>query len=83
MSVYSMRMARINVYLPDDLADRVKRADINVSSVTQEALRRALGQRDTEDWLDQLSSLPATGVAHGDVIEAVRGAREELGHRGG
>lgn len=74
-----MRMARINVYLPDDLAKRVKVAGINVSSVTQQALRRALGERETDEWLDQLAGLPATGASHEDVLAAIEATRDEFG----
>lgn len=74
-----MRMARINVYLPDDLAERVRGAGINVSSVTQQALRRVLSERETDEWLDQLADLPATGIGHEQVMEALEAAREELG----
>lgn len=74
-----MRMARINVYLPDDLAERVKGAGINVSRVAQEALRRALGERETDQWLDQLAGLPATGASHEDVIGAIKATRDEFG----
>lgn len=38
-----MRMARINVYLPDDLADELAEVDgLNVSAVCQRALREEL-----------------------------------------
>lgn len=74
-----MRMARINVYLPDELARRVKGADINVSNVAQKALREALGETETNEWLDQLARLPATGIGHEDALAAVREARDELG----
>ena len=78
-SVYIMRMARINVYLPDELARRVKGAGINVSRVTQEALRDALGETETNEWLDQLARLPATGIGHEDALAAVHEARNEFG----
>jgi post-segregation antitoxin (ccd killing protein) len=74
-----MRMARINVYLPDELARRVKGAGINVSNVTQEALRRALGESETAEWLDRLADLPATGVGHEEVLDALKEARDEFG----
>lgn len=74
-----MRMARINVYLPDDLARRVKGAGINVSNVAQEALRRALGERDTDAWLDRLAGLPATGARHEEVLAAIEATRDEFG----
>ncbi|MBT8201912.1 MAG: type II toxin-antitoxin system CcdA family antitoxin [Acidimicrobiia bacterium] len=72
-------MARINVYLPDDLARRVKGAGINVSKVAQEALRAALGDAQTNRWLDDVARLPATKVAHDEVLRAVEAARRELG----
>ena len=74
-----MRMARINVYLPDDLAKRVKGAGINVSNVTQQALRRALRQLEADDWLDELAGLPSTGVSHEEVLAAFDEVREEFG----
>lgn len=33
-------MARLNVYLPDDLAAQAKAAGLNLSAVTQEAVKR-------------------------------------------
>jgi post-segregation antitoxin (ccd killing protein) len=75
-------MARVNVYLPDDLADEVKQAGLNVSGITQDALREALAERATDEWLDQVARLGPTTVAHDVVIAAVDAARDELGDRG-
>ena len=36
--VYPVCMARVNIYLPDDLARRAREADLNVSGIAQEAL---------------------------------------------
>ena len=45
---------RITVYLPDDLAKRVKEhADLNVSAVCQDALRRELARRAELERLDE------------------------------
>lgn len=73
-----MRMARVNVYLPDKLAEQAKAAGLNVSNLTQEALRSALAARRTDDWLDGIRRLRATGVTHDDVIQAVNVARDEF-----
>ncbi len=75
-----MRMARVNVYLPDDLAQRVKAAGLNVSKLTQEAVRGALDALRTDDWLDDLSQLHPTGVSHDDVRAAVDDAKDEFEH---
>jgi len=74
-----MRMARINVYLPDELARQARDADLNVSSLTQAALRSALAARRTNQWLDSLESLPRLRVSRRAAIAAVHEAREELG----
>ncbi len=79
MCVYSMRMARVNVYLPDELAERARAAGLNISGVAQDALRGALMRAETDSWLDRLDALPRAEIAPGRVIDAVDAAREELG----
>jgi post-segregation antitoxin (ccd killing protein) len=74
-----MRMARVNVYLPDELAQRARAAGLNISGVAQEALLAALMRDETDSWLDRLEALPRADIAHGRVIEAIDAAREELG----
>ena len=51
-------MARVIVYLPDDLAEQARAANLNVSGLTQDAVRRALDARAVNEWLDELASLP-------------------------
>lgn len=72
-------MATVNVYLPNDLAAEVKRADLNVSRITQEAVRAELAARGATRWLDRVSSLVPTGVDHDEVLGAIGEARAELG----
>jgi post-segregation antitoxin (ccd killing protein) len=72
-------MARVNVYLPDELAERAKAAGVSVSAVTQDALRSALAVVDTARWLDRLEQLPGTEVPHEHVIRALDDARDEFG----
>jgi post-segregation antitoxin (ccd killing protein) len=76
--VYAMRMARVNVYLPDDLAAAVRKAGLNVSGIAQEALTAALAARDTDRWLDSIAALRPTAVTHAQVLEALHAARDEL-----
>lgn len=77
--MYSMRMARVNVYLPDDLADAAREADLNVSGITQAALKAALAERDTNRWLDSVARLQPTRVTHAQALDAVHAARDEMG----
>jgi len=81
--VYVMRMARVNVYLPDDLAAAARAAGLNVSGITQAALTAALAGRDTNRWLDSIARMHTTGVTHDQALAAVHAAREEMGSRAG
>ena len=74
-----MRMARVNVYLPDELAQEARSARLNISSITQEALSRKLAHSETDHWLERLDRLPRVEISHERVIKAVAAARAELG----
>jgi post-segregation antitoxin (ccd killing protein) len=69
----------VNIYLPDELADQARAAGLNVSSITQEALRERLEPRRTSEWLNTLPARPVTGVTHAHVIEALDRIRAEPG----
>ena len=73
-----MRMARVNVYLPDDLAAEAKAAGLNVSKVTQKALRSALAAGRVDEWLDDIASLRQLGISHRAVAAAVAAAKDDL-----
>ncbi|MDA8062962.1 MAG: type II toxin-antitoxin system CcdA family antitoxin [Actinomycetota bacterium] len=75
-------MARLNVYLPDNLAAEAKRAGLNLSAVTQEAVRRSLALRSTDAWLDALTS-PAAPVSHDRAVAALDAVRDEAPTRHG
>ena len=74
-------MARVNVYLPDDLAERAKLAGVSISAVTQDALRGALAAMDTDEWLDRLDRRSGAEVEHERVLGALDEAREDFGAR--
>ncbi len=79
VGVYSVRMARVNVYLPDELAREARAAGLNISKVAQEALSDTLAHNETDHWLDRLDRLPRENVSHAGVIDAIDEARLELG----
>lgn len=70
-------VARLNVYLPDELAAQAKAASLNLSAVTQEAVRRSLVARSTDAWLATLRRAPHHRVPHERALEALDAAREE------
>jgi post-segregation antitoxin (ccd killing protein) len=72
-------MARVNIYLPDELAARAREAGLNISRVTQDALRTGLARGATDRWLDRLDGEPETGVGHEQAIAALDAARDDLG----
>lgn len=75
--VYRVCMTRLNVYLPDDLAARAKEAGLNLSAVTQEAVRRSLAARSTDSWLSTLPMESAGAISHAQALEALDAARDE------
>jgi post-segregation antitoxin (ccd killing protein) len=76
--VYDMRMARVNVYLPDELAAEAKRARLNVSAITQDAIRSTLAASATDAWLAGLTTLDRTSIDHAIAAGAVAAAKDEL-----
>jgi len=73
-----MRMSRVNVYLPDDLAEEAKKAGLNISSLTQQAIRSSLAAQTLKLWQQQISELPSPVVSHAKVTDAVNAAKDEL-----
>lgn len=73
-------MARVNIYLPDDLARRAREAGLNVSKVAQDAIDGQLRGMDLAQWLaDVRDDPPLKGVTHEGVIAAFDDVRAEAG----
>lgn len=71
-------MTRVNVYLPDELAERARAAGLNVSAATRSALEAQLAAQASAQWLERVAALPAVQVEHQHVLAAVAAARAEL-----
>ncbi len=78
-----MRMARVNIYLPDELANDARLAGLNVSALTQVALRGALDARRTNAWLHHVLEMKDPEVDLEAVLAAVRAAADEFGQGAG
>lgn len=52
-------MTRVNIYLPRDLAEHARAADINVSAIAQEALELEVRRRSLVTWLEEAGALPS------------------------
>ncbi|HVB78243.1 MAG TPA: type II toxin-antitoxin system CcdA family antitoxin [Candidatus Nitrosotalea sp.] len=71
-------MARLNVYVPDELADRARKAGLNVSAITQAAISAELTQQIMASWVAALP--PASGrVSHEAVLAAIDAGRDDFG----
>jgi post-segregation antitoxin (ccd killing protein) len=71
-------VARLNVYLSDELAAEAKQAGLNLSAVTQEAVRRTLAELSTDAWLATVATASsAERVPHERALDALDAARDE------
>lgn len=70
-------MARLNIYLPDELAANAREAGLNLSALAQEAVKRSLGARSTDAWLATLEPAPSSSVIHDRALEALDAVRDE------
>lgn len=73
-----MRMSRVNIYLPDDLAKEAKAAGLNISSLTQDAIRSSLAMQNLARWQQRVADLDSPGVSHSKVLDAVKSAKDEF-----
>lgn len=73
-------MARVNIYLPDDLAQRAREAGLNVSKIAQDAIEAELRASSLTAWLEAVrADPPLRGVTHEEVIAALDDVRAEAG----
>jgi hypothetical protein len=78
-------MARVNIYLPDDLARRAREAGLNVSGIAQEALEQRLQVQALGAWLAELRDRPpleTSPVSNDELMEIMDEMREEFGQEG-
>jgi post-segregation antitoxin (ccd killing protein) len=71
-------MARLNIYVPDDLAERARRAGLNISALAQTAILAELDQHATAAWLNGLPH-PARRTSHRAALTALDAARGDFG----
>ncbi len=71
-------MARVNIYLPDELAEAAKATGLNVSRLTQEAIRRKVRTRTLDRWLERTATLPDPGMGPETVAQEMSAAKDEL-----
>lgn len=74
-----MCMARVNIYLPDELAERARDAELNVSHIARDALQAELSAQAADRWLSEVRSLRRPTIDHALVQRALDETRAETG----
>ncbi len=69
--MYSVCIARVNVYLPDELADAIRPLGWNLSQVLQSAVRQQLDSSRLDAWLSRLNPQATGAPGHGQTIAAL------------
>ncbi|GAA1523218.1 type II toxin-antitoxin system CcdA family antitoxin [Nocardioides humi] len=73
-------MARLNVYVPDDLAARARQAELNVSRLTQDAIEAELRRAELNAWLKEVrADPPLKGVSDEAMRRVMEEVKDELG----
>ncbi|HSZ37851.1 MAG TPA: type II toxin-antitoxin system CcdA family antitoxin [Acidimicrobiales bacterium] len=65
-------MPRVNVYLPEEFARDWRAAGVNLSQITQVALRRELARWESERWLRRVAVQRMQDVSHDAVVGVLR-----------
>ena len=72
-------MAKVTIYMPDELLAEAKDAELNISGLAQAAVAAALESAKTDAWLEELRRRPRSTVRSEDVDRALRGVRDSWG----
>lgn len=68
-------MARINIYMPDELAEAVRAADMNLSNLAQVAAERELARMRVSSWLSRVLFGRTRNISPEATLEALRSTR--------
>lgn len=71
-------MARLNVYVSDELAERARAHGLNISALTQAAIVAEMERTSVPKWLDSLPTVSRV-IDHDAVLAAIDAARDEFG----
>ena len=69
-------MAKVTIYMPDDLLAEAKDAELNISGLAQNAVVAALRSAKTDAWLEELRRRPRSTVRSEDVDRTLREVRD-------
>jgi post-segregation antitoxin (ccd killing protein) len=72
--VYTVCIARLNVYLPDQLAEAIRPLEWNLSHLLQSAVRERLDNLRLDTWLKELKPDSRGAAVHGRTLAALEPA---------
>jgi post-segregation antitoxin (ccd killing protein) len=72
-------MPKVSVYLPDALYDEVRKHDIAISTVTQQALEAEVQRQANRGWIERVRSRPPRVDATIDTEALIDEVRDEFG----
>lgn len=80
-----MCMARLNVYVLDEMAVRARKAGLNVSKLTQQAIETELQRSSMRAWMEQVrGNPPPEEISQAEAQRILDEVRDEFGRgRGG
>lgn len=72
-------MPKVSIYLPDRLYQQARARALPLSSLTQQAIERALAGAQTNEWVARVRARPPRAHRAIDTSGLVEAAREEFG----
>ncbi|GAA1505105.1 type II toxin-antitoxin system CcdA family antitoxin [Nocardioides humi] len=72
-------MPKVNIYVPDALYDEIRRTDLPISSIAQQAFRDALSARANADWIAAARTRPTRTTRRIDTAALMDDVRDEFG----
>ena len=72
-------MPKVSVYLPDALYRAAQARRLSLSTLTQEAVERALRESDRQDWVGRVRARPRRCTARIDTTAVLNDVRSEFG----
>lgn len=72
-------MPKVSVYLPDDLYRAAQERKLPLSTLTQEAVERALRSSELQEWVARMRALPRPAGLVIDSAALLDEVREEFG----
>lgn len=78
MGVHS-GMPKISIYVPDDLYAELRRQNLPISTLAQDAFRDALDSRHNREWIARARQRPARSSSAVGTAEIIAAVRDEFG----